>query len=296
MPHHLDTAYANSANQRFHYDAKTGHLTGFDGRCLDVEGGSKAEGAKLIYYDKGAGAAPNQTWDYKDGYFITRMGTGFCIDVSGGAGNVKDGGQLILWKPANGNNQKWDIDSAGYIRSRHNHNFCIDVNGGAKPAKGLTAVSVWTCAIPGAHAHVIGKLQTCANQRFHYDAASGHITGFDGRCLDIEGGSKAEGAKVIYYDKGAGSAPNQTWDYKDGYFISRNGTGFCIDVSGGAGNVKDGGQLIVWKPANGANQKWDIDAYGFIRSRANHKFCIDVNGGAKPAKGATPISLWTAAV
>jgi len=240
MPHHLDTAFANSANQRFHYDAKTGHLTGFDGRVLDVEGGSKAEGAKLIYYDK-AGSA-NQQWDYKDGYFVTRMGTGFVIDVSGGTANVKDGGSLILWKPAGSNNQKWDIDSAGYIRSRHNGNFCIDVNGGAKPAKGLTAVSVWTCAIPHAHAAVIGKLQTSANQRFHYDAASGTITGFDGRCLDINGGSKAEGTSVIYYDKsGANGSANQQWDYKDGYFISRNGTGFVLDVSGGAGNVKDGG-------------------------------------------------------
>jgi len=133
------------ANQRFQYTS-SGHLVGFDGRCLDVNEGSRAEGASLIYYDKANYDSPNQQWDYKDGYFMTRMGTGFVIDVSGGAANVKDGGSLILWSPAGSDNQKWDIDSNGFIRSRANPRFCIDVNGGAYPAKGMTAVSVWTAA------------------------------------------------------------------------------------------------------------------------------------------------------
>jgi len=91
-------------------------------------------------------------------------------------------------------------------------------------------------------------------------------------------------------------SPNQTWDYKDGYFMTRMGTGLCIDISGGAGNAKDGGELILWAPAGGANQKWDIDQFGFIRSRANAKVCIDVSGGAKPGKGLAKVHVWTAAI
>jgi hypothetical protein len=299
MQHHhaalktaLESTLEASTHQRWHYDAKTGLITGFDGRVLDVEGGSKAKAAKVLYYDKKPADNLNQQWDYKDGYFVTRMGTGFVIDVNGGS--MTNGTALILWDPNGQNNQKWDIDEWGYIRSRGSNAMVIDVNGGPKPGKGATPVSLWQGAITRDQATILAKFRNCQHQRWHYDAKSGFITGYDGRVLDIEGGSKAQGAKVIVWDRKPNDNANQQWDYKDGQFVTRSGTGFVIDISGG--HVADGGEIIVWPPNNAAWQKWDLDAYGFIRSRANPKICLDINGGAKPGKPSTKISAWTAYV
>jgi hypothetical protein len=209
------------------------------------------------------------------------------IDINGG--QIKDGTDLIMWQPTGGANQKWDIDEHGYIRSRANNAFVIDVNGGPKPGKGSAKVTLWTGAVSRDNSSIVHRLKSCQHQRWHYDAKSGFITGFDGRCLDIDGASKAAGATLIFYDKHGG--PNQQFDYKDGHFVSRLGTGFVIDIDGG--QIKDGTKLIMWQVTGGANQKWDIDQYGFIRSRAGARQCIDVNGGAKPGKGSAKVTIWT---
>jgi len=220
------------------------------------------------------------------------MGTGLCIDVTGA--NIKDGAEIAMWPPGGGANQKWDIDSNGFIRSRANAIFVIDVNGGAKPAKGMTKVTTWTAAVSSADSAVLTRLGQVAHQRWHYD---GHyIIGFDGRVLDVDGAQSAQGTKVLLYDHKPDNSKNQQWDYKDGYFITRMGTGLCIDVTGGPANVKDGSEIAMWPPGGGANQKWDIDHMGFIRSRANAKFCIDANCGPKPGKGAAKISVWSAGI
>jgi len=128
-----------------------------------------------------------------------------------------------------------------------------------------------------------------AHQRFTYDASSGYITGFDGRVLDVDGGSWAEKTKVIFYDKKPDNSTNQQWDYVDGSFVSRMGTGFVIDIDGA--QMRNHTDLILWRKTGGNNQKWDIDANGFIRSRMEDAFCISVKGGAKWGKGATDLEL-----
>jgi len=290
VKHDSEKAVAAAPHQQWHYDAKTGFITAFDGRVLDVEGGSKAQGAKLILWDKKPGGdASNQQFEYKDGSFYTKMGTGFVIDISGG--KIADGAELILWAPHGGANQKWDIDSFGFIRSRANNKFVIDLNGG-KPGKGLGKVTLWTGAASKEQADLAHKLQQHQHQRWHYDNKTGFITAFDGRVLDVDGGSKAEGAKLIVWPKKqGGDATNQQFEYKDGSFYSKMGTGFVIDISGGKFN--DAAEIILWRSTGGANQKWDIDQYGFIRSRGNGKFGLDVSGGAKPSQGASKVCLYT---
>lgn len=288
--HAIEKAYKNSGHQRFRFNGH--HLESFDGRVLDVNGANGAEGTKVIYYDKKPGNSPNQGWEHKDGFLYSRMGTGLVIDISGA--KIADGSELIMWKPKGSDNanQKWDIDAHGYIRSRANPDYVIDVNGGPNPAKGETKISLWKGHLSNGDSQLLTKLGQHANQRFWYDG--NHIHGFDGRVLDVDGANSAKGTKLIFYDRKPGNSPNQTWDYKDGYFITRMGTGFCIDISGA--QTKDGAELILWDRHDGSNQKWDIDGYGFIRSRANNKFVIDVNGGPNPKQGSTPVSLWSAAL
>lgn len=293
-PHHValkhdsEKAVAAAPHQHWHFDSKTGFITGFDGRVLDVEGGNAKQGTKLIVFDKKPSDNLNQQWEYKDGSFYSKMGTGFVIDINGGT--VANGTDIILWPHHGGPNQKWDIDEHGFIRSRANAAFGLDLAGG-KPGKGLGKVCLWTTSATPAQAELASKLGKHQNQRWHYDAKSGFITGFDGRVLDVDGGSKAQGAAVILWPKKAADSQNQQWDYKDGHFVTRMGTGFVIDISGGAYANKS--PLILWAPHGGANQKWDMDEYGFIRSRGDRKFGIDLAGGAVPSQGAGKMQIFT---
>jgi hypothetical protein len=291
--HASEIAFESTFNQRFHYDAKTGLISGWDGRVLDIFGGSKEIGTKVAYGPSKNG--PHQQWDYVNGEFKTRMGTGFVIDTWGGPDAVKEGAQLKMGPSKNMNHQKWDIDAHGFIRSRHNHHFVVDVVG-AKPAETSNVMSdicLWKAKATDHQLHEYAKLKGAFNQRFRYDAGSGLIYGWDGRVLDVFGGSKDIGAKVAYGPSKNGD--HQKWDYVNGEFKTRMGTGFVIDTWGGPDAVKDGAQLKMGPSKNMNHQKWDIDAYGFIRSRHNGKFVIDVVG-AKPAEVSNVMSdicLWT---
>jgi len=289
LQHAWEKAVVGSAHQHFHYDHKSGHITGFDGRVLDVEGGSAAKGTRVCYFDKKPDHQKNQGWDYVDGCFVSRMGTGFVMDIHGGT--IANGTHLIVWENQNKPNQKWDIDYHGYIRSRANNSFCVDVNGGPNPGKGLTPLSLWTAAATFDQSEWVRKLQGAQNQRWHYDHKSGHITGYDGRVLDVNGGSTEKGTKVIFFDKKPDHSPNQQFDYKDGCFVTRMGTNFVVDINGG--NMANGTELILWENQGKPNQKWDIDQFGVIRSRLNNTFVIDVSGGAIPGKGVGKIHIWT---
>jgi len=271
--HALESAWENAANQRFHYDNKTGVIRGYDGRVLDVEGNSNAVGAKLIFGpDKGQN---NQRWDHRDGYLITRMGTGFVIDTWGVPDFVKDGAELRLGGPNNGNHQKWDIDRWGFVHSRHNSRFVMDVFGFPRGHEGkCDPIVLYPAKMSDADCDTAHKYFAAGTQRFHYDHKTGAIHGWDGRCLDVEGNSKDIGAKLGY-----GPYKNQTnqqWDHRDGYLVTRMGTGFVVDTWGGPDFVKPGAELRLGGPNNGNHQKWDIDAYGFIRSRHKNNCCITI--------------------
>jgi len=280
-------------HQKWHFDSKTGFITGFDGRVLDVKGGSATAGAKLQVFPKKQGGTENQQWEYKDGFFHTKMGTNFVIDIYGG--NVANGTDVILWpkKDKDNANQQWDIDHFGFIRSRANHAFGLDVSGG-KPNPGAAgAVGLWTCAASPAQVEIARKLAMHQNQRFHWDAKTGFLTAFDGRVLDVEGGSAAAGAKLILWPKKDKDNLNQQWTFHDGFFTSKMGTNFVIDIYGGT--FANSTELILWpkKDKDNNNQKWDIDAYGFIRSRGNPAFGMDVKGGAIPVNGMSKMQIFT---
>jgi|SwirhirootsSR2_FD_contig_121_455417_length_1203_multi_3_in_0_out_0_1 hypothetical protein len=271
--HASEKAWEGGYNQRFSYDAKTGIIKGWDGRVLDVEGASNAIGAKLLYGpDKGGS---HQRWDYVNGEFKTRMGTGFVIDTWGGPDAVKDNAELRMGPSKGGKHQQWDIDKFGHIKSRHNPAFVFDVHGG-KSHGGCDNMVLFKQKVSDGDCATACRYHEAGQQRFHYDHKSGILFAWDGRVLDVEGGSKDIGAKL-----GCGpnkNQDNQKWDHHHGEYITRMGTKFVLDTWGGPDAVKAGGEVRLGPSKGGNHQKWDMDAYGFIRSRHNPKFVIAVKG------------------
>jgi endoglucanase len=101
------------------------------GKCVDVVGGSTADGAEIIQYTCHGGA--NQQWQLQDaggGYYrIVSQASGKCLDVDGAS--TADNARIIQWACNGGANQQWELrDTGGYteIVSRHSGK-CLDVVG-----------------------------------------------------------------------------------------------------------------------------------------------------------------------
>ena len=79
----------------------------------------------------------------------------------------------------------------------------------------------------------------------------------DNRCLDVNGGSKDNGAQVLQWDCHGG--PNQQWRLQrdgNGYrFVSLN-SGRCIGVD--SGSPAPGAAVRQWDCDNSANQRWQL--------------------------------------
>lgn len=104
-----------------------------------------------------------------------------------------------------------------------------------------------------------------------------------GKCLDVTGGSTANGAQVIQWTCHGGA--NQRWTalYAGGgyYYLRAQHSGKCADVAGGS--TANGAKVIQWTCHGGANQQWRIvrQAAGGYSAVARHSGkCADVTGGS----------------
>ena len=115
-------------------------------QCVDVSGGSKKRGQRLIQWSCHKGA--NQRFKLeprgKGFYRIRAQHSKQCLDIRGGS--KKRGADLIQWSCHNGPNQQWRLESAGggwyRIKARHS-NQCLDVSGGSKK-RGQKLIQ-WPC-------------------------------------------------------------------------------------------------------------------------------------------------------
>lgn len=81
----------------------------------------------------------------------------------------------------------------------------------------------------------------------------------DNRCLDVNGGSKDNGAQVLQWDCHGG--PNQQWRLQrdgDGFRLVSVNSGRCIGVDSGSPNP--GAAVRQWDCDNSANQRWQLPA------------------------------------
>ncbi|MBL0885206.1 RICIN domain-containing protein [Myceligenerans indicum] len=121
-------------------------VNGNSGKCLDVDGSSTADGAKVQQWACHGGS--NQAWQVEEvagGYVqIVNGNSGRCLDVDGFS--TADGGRVQQWTCTGGTNQQWQVQdlSGGSVQVvNRNSGKCLDVNG-FSTADGAK-VQQWTC-------------------------------------------------------------------------------------------------------------------------------------------------------
>ena len=112
-----------------------GPVKGLAGKCLDVRGGSSANGTQIQLYT--CSGAAGQTWT-RSGQTLQALGK--CLDVNGGG--TANGTKIQLWTCNGGGNQTWAAQSDGTLRNPQSGK-CLDVSGN-NSADG-TVVHLWTC-------------------------------------------------------------------------------------------------------------------------------------------------------
>ncbi|GIJ43588.1 glycosyl hydrolase [Virgisporangium aliadipatigenens] len=113
----------------------TGRIVGAGGSCVDVNGASSADGAKIQLWTCNGGA--NQQW--------TRSGTtwrslGKCMGVAGGA--TTDGSAVQLSTCNGSGGQNWTAGTNGSLVNTQSGK-CLDANGGA--STNGTQLIIWSC-------------------------------------------------------------------------------------------------------------------------------------------------------
>ncbi|WP_197034737.1 RICIN domain-containing protein [Glycomyces sp. NRRL B-16210] len=99
-----------------------------------------------------------------------------------------------------------------------------------------------------------------------------------GKCVDVVGGSSANGAEIIQYDCHGGS--NQQWELANaggGYYrIVSEASGKCLDVD--AASTANNARILLWTCNGGTNQQWQLRTTGnYVEIVARHSGkCLDV--------------------
>ncbi|MET9616727.1 ThuA domain-containing protein [Kitasatospora indigofera] len=114
--------------------------------------------------------------------------------------------------------------------------------------------------------------------------ATGRITGYGGKCVDVAGASSANGAAVQLYDcNGTGA---QQWT------VGTDGTvkalGKCMDVT--AAGVADGSKVQLYDCNGSGAQVWQHQSNGQLVNPVSGK-CLDA-AGPSSANG-TRLQIWT---
>ncbi|MFD5626512.1 ricin-type beta-trefoil lectin domain protein [Streptomyces sp. NPDC127072] len=116
---------------------RAGAFVGLAGKCLDVAGGSSANGAAVQLYDCNGSAA--QVWTVRADGAVLALGK--CLDVTGAS--TSDGAQLQLYDCNGSGAQRWSYNSATGDVVNSAADKCLDVTGNSS-ANGARA-QIWSC-------------------------------------------------------------------------------------------------------------------------------------------------------
>lgn len=128
-------AFPISYSQEEYFHIKS-HLNGF---VLDVEGGHRTNGAKIISYPIASQPVDNQLWkfDYQDDktfFLVSKLG-GKVLDCS----NQKQGTKLVISDRHGGENQRWTREGDRLVSL---NGLVADISGGSKSPG--AAVLLWS--------------------------------------------------------------------------------------------------------------------------------------------------------
>ncbi|MFC7278698.1 ricin-type beta-trefoil lectin domain protein [Paractinoplanes rhizophilus] len=111
------------------------------------------------------------------------------------------------------------------------------------------------------------------------------IGGQSGRCVDVPGGTTANGTQTQLYD--CTGAASQRWTATSGKQLQVYGNK-CLDASGRG--TSNGTAAIIWDCNGQTNQQWNLNSNGTITG-VQSGLCLDATGAAT-ANG-TKLILWS---
>ncbi|WP_033443544.1 PQQ-dependent sugar dehydrogenase [Saccharothrix sp. NRRL B-16314] len=117
--------------------ARTGRITGLGGKCVDVSGGSTADGAKVQLWTCNGTAA--QQWTASADGSLRALGK--CLDIQ--RGGTANGTVTQLWTCNGTGAQQWVPRSDGTVRNPQSGR-CLDA-AGSSSADG-TVLHIWDCS------------------------------------------------------------------------------------------------------------------------------------------------------
>jgi len=249
------------------------------GRALDIKGGKANSGAEVVLWDKHG--HDNQVWfqDPVAGTIRSKLNPDLCLTVDG------SNRLTVHHHKAGDTNQQWHYNKhRDTIEHRSDSNRVLDVVGGNK--SNGAAVCAW---------NFHGK----DNQKWKLDYLPAKYffikSHLNGLVLDVSGGSKQPGTKVITYHQKGGHPDNQLWfedrfgnirskldddlvlDASDGTLhvnkydegrsrafwavqgdkiVNVKNHGEVLDIKGN--NSAEGAEVCAWKFHGGKNQLWHI--------------------------------------
>jgi hypothetical protein len=127
---------------------------------------------------------------------------------------------------------------------------------------------------------LVGVLAAQALTALPAAAATGQITGYGGKCVDVAAANSADGTQVQLYDCNGTVA--QQWTTSGS---TLQALGKCMDVA--AANSANGTKVQIYTCNGTVAQQWTVGADGTIRALGK---CLDATGPSS-ANG-TPLQIW----
>ena len=229
-------------------------LVGSNGLCLDLANDSNANGTKAEIYT--CNGTNGQQWTpMADG---TLRADGKCLDIT--SAGTADGTPVQIYDCNGSGAQVWQPQTNGELLNPASGKCLTD------PASSTTLgtqVQIATCT-------------SAADQVWRSPAGpttthTGPITGYQGSCADVRGGTSADRTPVQLY--GCNGTAGQQWTVPGDGTVTALGK--CLDVTAG-GTVN--GTLVQLYSCNGTGaQQWQSQADGSVLNPQSGR-CLDDTG------------------
>ncbi|MFB7509928.1 DUF5010 domain-containing protein, partial [Streptomyces broussonetiae] len=249
----------------------TGQITGQGGKCVDLAGGSAANGTQVVLNT--CGTSTTQQWTVAPDKTLRVLGKCLTTQDQG----TTNGTHVQIAACDGSKGQQWTVDSAnGYLVNAAS-GLCLENQNGST-ADGNPLI-VWAC-----NSGDVGQKWAVPSD---VSGPSGRVAGYNGKCAEVAGGATADGTAVQLNDCGSGS--QQVWT------VGSDGTlralGKCMTVAGGA--TANGTQVQLSACSGAASQKWSVQSNGELIGTQSGS-CLDATGPSS-ANG-TRLQIWSCAV
>ena len=268
-------------------------------RCLDVAGGSSADGAGVRLWASNMTGAQRVVAraDAETGlYELSFAGTGKALDVAGAG--IAAGTGVQQWSANGTEAQRWAIsandDGTYSVESALAEGLSLDV-AGAGDFDGA-ALDVWPANGTAAQrfSFIPAPAQVEPAGRTVDDGVYELVGAGSGKALDVAGASRADGAAARIWSRNSSLAQMfRVALGSDGFYSVRAvHSGKALDAD--LGNVVPGARVNQWSDWGTANQRWRIDVAAdgsWTLVNAASGLALDVCGGSS-ADGAA-VQTWT---